>query len=243
MLRRAVELGVNFIDTADSYGPHVSEELIAEALHPYPDDLVIATKGGLERTGPEPVAVERAARPPEGGVRGQPPPAAPRRDPALPAPPARPEGAVRGLGRRAGRAARTQGKIRHIGLSNVNEAAAAAGAVADAGRLGAEPLQPSRPQLGVDARPVRAGGHRLPARGRRSSRPRRGPRSARSPSATASRARRSCWRGCWRARRRCCRSRAPARSPTSRRTSPRPSVRAHRRRGRRVVRRRMRSIR
>src|SRR5260370_10548430 len=51
-LRRVVELGVNFIDTADSYGPHVSEELIAEALHPYPDDLVIATKGGLERTGP-----------------------------------------------------------------------------------------------------------------------------------------------------------------------------------------------
>jgi aryl-alcohol dehydrogenase-like predicted oxidoreductase len=52
VLRRAVELGVNFIDTADSYGPEVSETLIAEALRPYPDDLVIATKGGLERTGP-----------------------------------------------------------------------------------------------------------------------------------------------------------------------------------------------
>jgi pyridoxine 4-dehydrogenase len=52
VLRRAVELGVNLIDTADSYGPHVSEELIAEALHPYPDDLLIATKGGLTRTGP-----------------------------------------------------------------------------------------------------------------------------------------------------------------------------------------------
>src|SRR6516225_3908090 len=53
VLRRAVELGVkNFIDTADSYGPHVSEELIAEALHPYPSDLVIATKGGWERPGP-----------------------------------------------------------------------------------------------------------------------------------------------------------------------------------------------
>jgi aryl-alcohol dehydrogenase-like predicted oxidoreductase len=51
-LRRAVELGINLIDTADSYGPNVSEELIAEALHPYPDDLVIATKGGLRRTGP-----------------------------------------------------------------------------------------------------------------------------------------------------------------------------------------------
>lgn len=53
VLRRAVELGVNFIDTADSYGPYVSEELIREALHPYPDDLVLATKGGLLRTGPD----------------------------------------------------------------------------------------------------------------------------------------------------------------------------------------------
>lgn len=52
VLRRAVELGVNLIDTADSYGPDVSEELIAEALHPYPEDLVIATKGGFTRPGP-----------------------------------------------------------------------------------------------------------------------------------------------------------------------------------------------
>jgi pyridoxine 4-dehydrogenase len=52
VLRRAVELGVNFIDTADSYGPDVSEELIAEALSPYPKDLVIATKGGWIRPGP-----------------------------------------------------------------------------------------------------------------------------------------------------------------------------------------------
>lgn len=52
VLKRAVELGVNFIDTADSYGPNVSEELIAEALYPYPNDLVIGTKGGLLRTGP-----------------------------------------------------------------------------------------------------------------------------------------------------------------------------------------------
>jgi aryl-alcohol dehydrogenase-like predicted oxidoreductase len=52
VVRRAVELGVNLIDTADSYGPHVSEQLIAEALHPYPDGLLVATKGGLERTGP-----------------------------------------------------------------------------------------------------------------------------------------------------------------------------------------------
>jgi pyridoxine 4-dehydrogenase len=52
VLKRAVELGVNFIDTADSYGPNISEELIAEALYPYPEGLVIATKGGFERTGP-----------------------------------------------------------------------------------------------------------------------------------------------------------------------------------------------
>jgi len=52
VLRRAVELGINFIDTADSYGPGVSEDIIAEALHPYPADLVIATKAGFERPGP-----------------------------------------------------------------------------------------------------------------------------------------------------------------------------------------------
>jgi len=53
VLRRAVELGINFIDTADSYGPGVSEEIIAEALYPYPKGLVIATKGGFDRPGPD----------------------------------------------------------------------------------------------------------------------------------------------------------------------------------------------
>jgi pyridoxine 4-dehydrogenase len=53
VLRRAVELGIDFIDTADSYGPGVSEEIIAEALHPYPAGLVIATKGGFDRPGPD----------------------------------------------------------------------------------------------------------------------------------------------------------------------------------------------
>ncbi|MFT8958956.1 MAG: aldo/keto reductase, partial [Gluconobacter oxydans] len=52
-LRRLPEIGVNFIDTADSYGPDVSEWLIKEALHPYPKELVIATKGGLTRSGPD----------------------------------------------------------------------------------------------------------------------------------------------------------------------------------------------
>lgn len=53
VLKKAIESGVNFIDTADSYGPYVSEKLIAKALYPYPPDLVIATKGGFERTGPD----------------------------------------------------------------------------------------------------------------------------------------------------------------------------------------------
>ena len=61
VLRRAVELGVNFFDTADSYGPHVDEELIAEALHPYPKGFVIATKGGLVR--PKPSRWDEDARP------------------------------------------------------------------------------------------------------------------------------------------------------------------------------------
>jgi aryl-alcohol dehydrogenase-like predicted oxidoreductase len=61
VLRRAIELGINLIDTADSYGPEVSERLIAETLHPYPDDLVIATKGGLVR--PAPGKWERDCRP------------------------------------------------------------------------------------------------------------------------------------------------------------------------------------
>ncbi|HEY4327855.1 MAG TPA: aldo/keto reductase [Mucilaginibacter sp.] len=53
VLKRAIQLGVNFIDTADSYGPHISEELIADALYPYPTGLVIGTKGGLLRSGPD----------------------------------------------------------------------------------------------------------------------------------------------------------------------------------------------
>ena len=61
VFRRAIELGVNFFDTADSYGPHVDEELIAEALHPYPKGLVIATKGGLLR--PRPGAWDPDGRP------------------------------------------------------------------------------------------------------------------------------------------------------------------------------------
>jgi len=119
VLRRAVELGVDFIDTADSYGPDVSEELIAEALHPYPDGLVIATKGGLRRTGPG--VWPRDARPErlreccEGSLRRlrleridlyqlhSPDPKVPLEDSM---------GALRDL--------QEAGKVRHIGVSNVS---------------------------------------------------------------------------------------------------------------------------
>ncbi len=119
-LRRIVELGVNFIDTADSYGPEVSETLIAEALFPYPDDLVIATKGGLVRPGPNRWDADgrpehlRAAC--EGSLRRLRLDQIPlyqfhRPDPAVPL--AESVGAVAEL--------KAEGKIRHIGISNVTE--------------------------------------------------------------------------------------------------------------------------
>ena len=120
VLRRAVDGGVNFIDTADSYGPFVSERLIAEALHPYPDDLVIATKGGLQRTGP-------GQWPPDGrpqhlraacdgslerlGLEQIPLYQFHRPDPKVPF-----EDSVGMLVE-----LKNEGKIRHIGLSNVTE--------------------------------------------------------------------------------------------------------------------------
>jgi pyridoxine 4-dehydrogenase len=120
VLRRAVELGVNFIDTADSYGPEVSERLIGEALSPYPDDVVIATKGGLERPGPgrwtsngRPEHLVNAC---EGSLRRLRLEQIPlyqfhRPDPAVPL-----EDSVGALVE-----LKNQGKIRHIGLSNVTE--------------------------------------------------------------------------------------------------------------------------
>ena len=119
-LRRVVELGVNFIDTADSYGPSVSEELIAEALHPYPDNLVIATKGGLTRPGPNrwdtdghPEHLREAC---EGSLRRLRLEQIPlyqlhRPDPSVPL--ADSLGAIAEL--------KNEGKIRHIGISNVSE--------------------------------------------------------------------------------------------------------------------------
>jgi pyridoxine 4-dehydrogenase len=120
VLRRAVELGVNLIDTADSYGPHVSETLIAEALYPYPDDLVIATKGGLERTGPgrwpvngRPEHLKEAC---DGSLQRLRLEQIPlyqlhRPDPSVPL-----EESVGALVQ-----LREQGKIRHLGVSNVTE--------------------------------------------------------------------------------------------------------------------------
>src|ERR1700691_715225 len=119
-LRRAVELGVNFIDTADSYGPDVSENLIAEALYPYPDDLVIATKGGLIRPGPDRWPAD--GRPEhlrsvcEGSLRRLKLEQIPlyqlhRPDPKVPY--AESIGTLVEL--------KEEGKIRHIGVSNVTE--------------------------------------------------------------------------------------------------------------------------
>jgi len=119
-LRRAVDLGVNFIDTADSYGPAISEELIAETLYPYADDLVIATKGGLVRPGPgrwdpdgRPEHLREAC---EGSLRRLKLDQIPlyqfhRPDPRVPI--------TESIGTLVD--LRNEGKIRHIGVSNVTE--------------------------------------------------------------------------------------------------------------------------
>jgi pyridoxine 4-dehydrogenase len=119
-LRRAVELGVNFIDTADSYGPDVSETLIAETLYPYPDDLVIATKGGQVRPGPnvwEPgCSPEQLRTALEGSLKRLKLEQIPlyqlhRVDPNVPL-----EESVGALAQ-----LKDEGKIRHVGLSNVTD--------------------------------------------------------------------------------------------------------------------------
>ena len=120
VVKRAVELGINFIDTADSYGPYVSEEILAEALYPYPADMVIATKGGLLRPGPDnwvpdgrPEHLKEAL---EGSLKRLKADRIDvyqfhRPDPKVPF-----EESVGFLAEM-----KKQGKIRHIGLSNVNE--------------------------------------------------------------------------------------------------------------------------
>jgi pyridoxine 4-dehydrogenase len=138
-LRRAVELGVTFIDTADSYGLAVSEEHISETLYPYPDDLVIATKGGLERSGPGQWAPngrpEHLIAACAGSLRRLRVEQIPlyqfhRPDPAVPL-----EDSVGALV-----TLKEQGKIRHIGLSNVTEDELRRAATPP-DRLDPEPLQ------------------------------------------------------------------------------------------------------
>jgi aryl-alcohol dehydrogenase-like predicted oxidoreductase len=117
-LRRAVELEVNFIDTADSYGPYVSEELIAEALAPYPPGLVIATKGGWERVGPgqwihnaSPTHLQSAV---EGSLKRLRLERIEVYQLHIPDPAVSFDASMETLAR-----LREQGKIRHVGLSNV----------------------------------------------------------------------------------------------------------------------------
>jgi len=117
-LRRAAELGVNFIDTADSYGPYVSEELIAEALAPYPAGMVIATKAGWERVGPlqwiHNASPKHLLEALEGSLKRL---RLERIDVFqlhIPDPAVSFDGSMEALAR-----AREQGKIRHVGLSNV----------------------------------------------------------------------------------------------------------------------------
>jgi aryl-alcohol dehydrogenase-like predicted oxidoreductase len=117
-LRRAVELGVNLIDTADSYGPGVSEELIAEALHPYPAGLVIATKGGWERVGPgqwtHNASPEHLTKAIEGSLKRLRLERIDVYQLHVPDPAVSFEASVETIAR-----AREQGKIRHVALSNV----------------------------------------------------------------------------------------------------------------------------
>ena len=119
-LRRAVELGVNFIDTADSYGPDVSENLIAEALHPYPEDLVIATKGGYARSGPNkwtpdgrPEHLRSACEGSLRRLRVEQIPLYQFHVPDPKVPYAESVGAIAEL--------QKEGKIRHVGVSNVSQ--------------------------------------------------------------------------------------------------------------------------
>jgi pyridoxine 4-dehydrogenase len=117
-LRRAVDLGVNFIDTADSYGPNVSEELIAEALHPYPDGLIIASKAGWVRHGPliwqhnaSPAHIQEAI---EGSLRRLRLDCLDIYQVHVPDPAVSFDASVETFAR-----LREQGKVRHVGLSNV----------------------------------------------------------------------------------------------------------------------------
>ena len=160
VLRRAVELGVNFIDTANSYGPYVSEELISEALHPYPDGVVVATKAGLLRTGPDAWPVlgfpaylrqecEMSLR--RLGVDTIDLFQLHRIDDKFPA-----EDQVGEL-----LELQQEGKIRHIGLSEVDVDQLEAAQKVAHDRVGAEHVQPVGAHGRTGARRLRSPGHRL----------------------------------------------------------------------------------
>ena len=225
VLKRAVDLGVNFIDTADAYGPEVSERLIAESLYPYPAHLVIATKGGLTRPGPNSWVPD--GRPEHLRAACE---ASLKRlklaridlyqfhavDQKVPL-----EDSIGALAQ-----LRQQGKIRHVGVSNFRaeqlaQARSIVPVVSVQNRYnitdrGAEevlgvcareglafiPWAPDRPRL-VGLAGAQPGSSRRP------------------PRRTASASLRSRSPGCWRSHPPCCRSRAPPRSRTSRTTCPR----------------------
>ena len=175
VLRRAVELGVNFIDTADSYGPYISEDIIREALHPY-DGLVIATKAGLLRTGPDiwiPLGNPSYLRQEcEMSLRRLDVDTIDlfqlhRIDPNFP------------LADQVGEllTLKNEGKIRHIGLSEVDVDQLNAAQQITRDRVGAEHVQPGGPRRRIAAGRRDQPGHRfhpvVPAGRRTAGRPRR----------------------------------------------------------------------
>ena len=233
VLQRAVELGVNFIDTADSYGPEVSERIIAESLHPYPPGLVIATKGGLVRPGADewardcrPAHLRRACE------------ASLRRlrvdridlyqlhtiDPRVPL-----EDSLGELVK-----LQTEGKIRCIGVSNfgvaeLQRAAKLATVVSVQNRYNVSDRRyddvidycEQRRMAFIPWYPLAAGAHAEPPVPALQS-------SNVSPADARSQPRKPRLPGCWRGRLRCCRFPAPRPSRTWRKTSPAASVRRSR---------------
>ncbi len=167
VLRRAVELGVNFIDTANSYGPYVSEELIREALHPYPDGLVVATKAGLLRTGPDvwiPLGFPAYLRQEcEMSLRGSASNASTCSSCTASTTSSPLEDQVGELA-----ALQQEGKIRHIGLSEVDVEAACGRAEGRPDRVGAEHVQPHRAHGRTGSRRVRDPRASASSRGSRS---------------------------------------------------------------------------
>ena len=198
VLRRAVELGVDLIDTADSYGPYVSEELIREALHPYPRGLVIATKAGLCRTGPDqwhPVGrpeylrqeCEMSLR--RLGVERIDLFQLHRVDPKVPAD--EQFGLLRDL--------QKEGKVRHVGLSEVSVEQIEAAREGRARRHRAEPLQPGGPRVRGRAgllRGARASASSPGSRSPAASSPSPAGRWITSPRRPARRRPKSPWPGC-----------------------------------------------